>query len=152
MKPLFSNSSEKASLQRNLKALESMLEDAILGGLEKHSHEDIQQKFTSIGNLVSADSTQKLESLRNSFNERDSTTFTIHSNPLFEKDSISSSCMNDNEGGQEVDDLPEEKDSCSNCCVLAIGVGIGMILMGFIMVNISGCFQYVEQTNFAIPT
>ncbi|GAU41909.1 hypothetical protein TSUD_268110 [Trifolium subterraneum] len=39
-----------------------------------------------------------------------------------------------------------------NCCVLIIGVGIGMILMGFIMVNFSGCFEYVEETSFAIPT
>ncbi|KAK2379606.1 hypothetical protein QL285_067389 [Trifolium repens] len=39
-----------------------------------------------------------------------------------------------------------------NCCVLVSGVGIGMILMGFIMVNFSGCFEYVEQTSFAIPT
>lgn len=158
--------SEKPTLETNLKDLESMLDDAILRGLESHSHEDIQEKFTCIGNLVSADPTQaqehlhKLESLRKSFNERD-TSFTIFSNPLFEKDCISNSCRNDNEGGrEEKKGMVKEKDSClkvksgigKNCCVLGIGIGIGMILMGFIMVNTSGCFQYVEQTNFAIPT
>ncbi|KAL5056690.1 hypothetical protein RYX36_037372 [Vicia faba] len=194
--------SENPTLQRKLKDLESMLDDAILSGLPKHSHEDIQETFTCIGNLVSGDSTQpqhlhpltqKLESWRKSFNERD-TTFTTFSNPVFDQDSISNSgssspCMNDNEGGQEVDDsgsivfnnqefvgekksvvelrgnvkekqivefdscLKNEKNNESGFgCVLGCGIGIGMILMGFIMVNICGCFQYVEQTNFAIPT
>lgn len=192
--------SENPILQTKLKDLESMLDNAILRGLERHSHEDIQETFTCIGNLVSGDSTQpqhlhhftqKLESLRKSFNERDGT-FTTFSNPVFDQDSISNSgsstsCMNDNEG-QEVNDTgsivfnnPEfvgdkkamdevkEKDSClkeekknelekvkrgfgKNYCVLASGIGIGMILMGFIMVNISGCFQYVEQNFVAIPT
>jgi len=39
-----------------------------------------------------------------------------------------------------------------NCCALVSGVCIGMILMGFIMVNLSGCFEYGEQTSFLIPT
>jgi len=39
-----------------------------------------------------------------------------------------------------------------NCCALVSGVCIGMILMGFIMVNLSGCFEYGEQTSFVIPT
>ncbi|KEH29396.1 transmembrane protein, putative [Medicago truncatula] len=39
-----------------------------------------------------------------------------------------------------------------NCCALVSGVCIGMILMGFIMVNLSGCFEYGEQTRFVIPT
>ncbi|KEH25198.1 hypothetical protein MtrunA17_Chr6g0455971 [Medicago truncatula] len=39
-----------------------------------------------------------------------------------------------------------------NCCALVSGVCIGMILMGFIMVNLSGCFEYGEQTSFLVPT
>ncbi|CAI8600429.1 unnamed protein product [Vicia faba] len=78
-----------------------MLDDGILSGPEKYSHEDIEQKLTFVGNLVSAEAkchpsqhlhhiTEKLESLKKSFNERDSS-FTTFTNPEFDKDSISNS-------------------------------------------------------------
>lgn len=38
------------------------------------------------------------------------------------------------------------------CCALGGGIVIGMFLMGFIMVNLSGCFHNVEQASFLIPT
>ncbi|CAK8575384.1 unnamed protein product [Lathyrus sativus] len=236
---------ENSILQTKLKDLESTLDDAILSGHEKHSHADIEQKFTFIENLASAEAksdptqrmhhfTQKLESLKKSFNERDST-FTTYTNPEFDKDSISNSnsscsctefCLKDEEldesnlividgpdklfpdfvgekgvvgyrenGVEEIgekidvgsgkiakkfshdaeeffEDFDKEKEcDCGlkdeekkefekvksgfgkNCCVLVSGVFIGMSLMGFIMVSLSGCFdEYVEQTSFAIPT
>lgn len=62
------------------------------------------------------------------------------------------------EEGEKNNDLEgeERKESTIGkkcCCALASGVVIGMILMGFIMVNISGCFHYVtEQVSFDVPT
>lgn len=214
-----------------------MFDDVILGGHEKHSLEDIQQKLTFIGHLVSAEAksyptehlhhlTEKIESLKKSFYERDST-FTTFTNPEFDKDSISNSnsnsscsctdfCLKDEEldesnlividdpdklfpdfvgekgvvgvrgNGEKNDvgsgkigtffyhdaeeffeDFDKEKEVMEekkelekvksgfgkNCCVLVSGVFIGMSLMGFMMVNFSGCFdEYVEQTSIAIPT
>nr|KYP67910.1 hypothetical protein KK1_021525 [Cajanus cajan] len=40
----------------------------------------------------------------------------------------------------------------NKCCAVAAGVLVGIIFMGFIMVNISDCFRFVEQVSFAAPT
>ncbi|TKY68008.1 hypothetical protein E2542_SST10905 [Spatholobus suberectus] len=60
------------------------------------------------------------------------------------------------EEGKKDNDLEREqrRDNTfgKECCALAAGIVIGMILMAFIMVNISGCFHYVEEVSFAVPT
>lgn len=96
-------------LHTKFKELETMLDDAILRGPETNSEQDIKHKLKFVGNLLSAEvkshdpskqqhlhnMSQKLESLKNSFNERDNN-FTTFTNPEFDKDSISSSNDNDN--------------------------------------------------------
>ncbi|PNX54396.1 hypothetical protein L195_g046946, partial [Trifolium pratense] len=62
------------------------------------------------------------------------------------------SCSKEKENNELKRDGKVKSGFRKNCCVLISGVVIGMILMGFIMVNFSGCFEYEEQTSFAIPT
>lgn len=58
--------------------------------------------------------------------------------------------------GKKDNDLEREESRNSTfgerCSTLAAGVVIGMILMGFIMVNISACFHYAEEASYAVPT
>jgi hypothetical protein len=72
------------------------------------------------------------------------------------KEVVEFNCCSKEKEKKENNELKREQKVKSgfrkNCCVLVSGVGIGMILMGFIMVNFSGCFEYVEQTSIAIPT
>ncbi|KAJ1384593.1 hypothetical protein SESBI_42422 [Sesbania bispinosa] len=59
------------------------------------------------------------------------------------------------EGEEEEEDNNERRDSAFGkkvCCAFAGGVVIGMIFMGFIMGNLTGCSHYVEQASFYIPT
>ena len=91
-------------LKTKLKELESMFDDEILLGPETtQSYEEIKQKIDFIGNLILAETkshstnpqhlqhiSQRFESMRKSFNERD-TTFTTFSNPEFDMDSLSNS-------------------------------------------------------------
>ncbi|KAK7263853.1 hypothetical protein RJT34_31450 [Clitoria ternatea] len=60
------------------------------------------------------------------------------------------------EEGKKDNDLEREKGrGCTfgkKCCALACGFVIGMTVMGFIMVNFSGCFYYVGKESFVLPT
>ncbi|KAK7312085.1 hypothetical protein VNO77_35656 [Canavalia gladiata] len=56
------------------------------------------------------------------------------------------------EEGKKNHDFQRESILGKKCCALAAGFVIGIIFMGFIMVNISDCFYYVQQVSFAIPT